>query len=366
MAVEMFRIIQDTPPTVIPEGLDSDALVKLYRLMVLTRVYDEKGTNMAKQGKTTIYYPAIGEEAAVVGSVMASEPQDWIFPYYRQAGAYIIRGTPLEAMFGQLLGNSADICLGHQNPGHYSYRKGNAVSNSSPVGTQIIQAMGAALASRIKKSVPPPVMLTYFGDGATSSNDFHAGMTFAGVFRSPVLFLCINNQWAISMPVARQSAVENLADKALGYGFEGRIVDGNDVLAVYEATRQALHRARSGEGPQFLELKTYRIGGHSTADNPARYRSESEAAFWQQQEPLLRYRRFLEMQGLWDSAQEEALWKQTRAEINAALDRAEAQPALPWETLFADVYSYQPELLAQERQAIAQSPEMTEISKEPQ
>lgn len=352
MAAELFTVLRDTPPFRIPSNIDQDGLQALYRGMVKLRAYDEKGYILARSGKIAIYYAATGEEAAVVGSASALEVQDWVFPYYREAGAFMIRGMPLITMFGQLFGNQADICLGHQSPIHYSYSKGHVLSVSSPIGTQIIQAVGMAMAARIRKDPQRPVALTYLGDGATSSNDFHAGMNFAGVFQAPVVFVCKNNQWAISLPVRKQTAVEDLADKAKAYGFTGQVVDGNDVLAVFEATRQALVRARNGEGPQFLELKTYRVGAHSTPDDPRRYREQAEEEHWRQQDPLRRYRKFLEQQNLWDEAQEQALWTEVRTEIDQAASQAEAAGPVAWETLFNDVYSQLPPMLQQEKDVL--------------
>ncbi len=361
MAVKPYPEVLEEMAVQIPAGLDAKILIDLYRAMVLMRAYDEKGVNMARQGKTTIYYPATGEEAAIVGSVFALEPQDWVYPYYRQAGAYLMRGMPLEKMFGHLLGNSADICRGHQNPGHYSYALGNAVSNSSPVGTQIIQAVGTAMAAKIKRSEPKSVIAVFFGDGATSTADFHSGLNFAGVFQAPVLFLCVNNHWAISTPVSHQTAVKDLADKAQAYGISGHVVDGNDVLAVYQASRDALDRARQGGGPQFLELKTYRMGGHSSADNPDLYRSEEEVKPWREKDPLQRLQKFLKEVGLWDDDQEEALWHMIQQEINEKLAQTEALSSLSWETIFDHLYATLPARLAAQKESVRQWMSLPEL-----
>lgn len=376
MAAEPLTILREHPPVNIPDDLDSERLKALYRWMCLYRAYDEKGYTLARSGKIAIYYSATGEEASVIGSAFALEPQDWVFPSYREAGAFLVRGVPMVTMFGQLFGNAADICLGHQSPIHYSYSKCHMVSISSPIGTQIIQAAGAGMAIKIKKENPRPVVMTYFGDGATSSNDFHSGMNFAGVSHAPVVFVCQNNQWAISLPVHQQTAVVDLADKAKAYGFTGQVVDGNDVLAVYEATRQALHRARNGEGPQFLELKTYRVGAHSTPDDPRRYRSKEEEDRARQRDPIIRYRTFLEQQNLWDADQENRLWQEARTAVNEAAGTAEKAGSLAWETMFEAVYSQLTPLLKEEKEALRnelesvgtpeeQSPDLQPTSKHP-
>jgi pyruvate dehydrogenase E1 component alpha subunit len=317
----------------------------LYYWMVMTRLFDEKGKTLARLGRTAVYYPSTGEEAAVIGTAYAMAAHDWIFPYYRQQGAYLLRGTPLKAMFGELLGNAADITLGHQSPIHYSYAHGHVVSNSSPIGSQVSQAVGAAMAARLKNHA---VVLTYVGDGGTSSNDFHAGMTFAGVFQAPLVVACVNNQWAISCPVTRQTALPRLADKAPAYGFEGIQVDGNDAVAVYQATQQAVERARNGGGPQFLELLTYRVGGHSTADNAQRYRDDTLVPL---PDPVPRLRDRMITEGLWDLERDQALWEEIRQTIQRGLAEAEAAGDLTTDSLFEQVYAEAPPALLRQRDA---------------
>jgi TPP-dependent pyruvate/acetoin dehydrogenase alpha subunit len=357
MATKLFQILKPDPtaqPVAVPPNMETQRLIQLYEGMVRLRAYDEKGFLLTRAGRVAIYYGATGEEACVIGTVAALAEQDWVFPYYREAGVFQQRGMPLTDMFSQLFANRGDRGLGHQSPIHYTYSPGHVVSVSSPIGTQISQAVGAAMAINIQKDPAKPVVLTYMGDGATSSNDFHAGMTFAGVYRPPVILVCKNNQWAISMPVRQQSGTQDMADKAPGYGIPGVVVDGNDVLAVYHATRLAVEKARNGEGPTFLELKTYRMGPHSTPDDPKRYRSEEEIAPWRERDPIVRYRQFLEDNHLWDAKKEEQLWGSVREEINQAVRQAEVAGPLPWESMFEAVYSSPPPALQAQQEALGQ------------
>ena len=222
-------------------------------------------------------------------------------------------------------------------PNHYALRDINLVSISSPVGTQIPHAVGAAWA--MKHRGDKAVAIVYFGDGATSQGDFHVGMNFAGVFKAPVVFLCKNNQWAISVPLGHQTASKSLAVKAHAYGFEGVRVDGNDALAVFAATKAAADRARSGGGPTLVECLTYRMGPHSSSDDPTRYRKPEEVELWKQRDPVERFRRYLEGKGLYDRAWDDAVHKEIDDAITAAVRHAEKVPAPPSETVFTDVYA---------------------------
>jgi pyruvate dehydrogenase E1 component alpha subunit/2-oxoisovalerate dehydrogenase E1 component alpha subunit len=240
----------------------------------------------------------------------------------------------------QFYGNAEDIGRGRQMPNHYGNRDVNFVSPSSPVGTQIPIAVGTAWAMRIRRE--RTVSLTYFGDGATSHGDFHVGMNFAGVFQVPCVFLCKNNQWAISVPLSRQTASKTLAEKAAAYGFEGVRADGNDVLAVYAATKRAVDRARSGGGPTLVECLTYRMGPHSSSDDPTRYRQAEEVERWKHRDPVERFRRYLEAKGLHDAAWDEALRKELDDAITEAVRHAEKVPQPPTESVFEDVYAEMP------------------------
>ena len=345
---EALSVIRDdgsVDPKTDPSLSEDDAL-RLYRGMMLERILDNRMLALQRQGRIGFYGPAIGQEAAIVGAAMAMHPDDWIVPQYREPGAALIRGMPLAELISQFIGNAADPAKGRQMPCHYVYRQGNYLSISSPVGTQLPHATGIAWAMKLRGA--RTAVLAYFGDGATSTSDFHAAMNFAGVFHVPCVFLCNNNQWAISLPVSRQTASATLAEKAQAYGFAGVRVDGMDALAVYRATRDAAESARSGEGPTLVEAVTYRMGPHSSSDDPSRYRDEKEVAAWRAKDPLLRFRKYLEHAQGWDDRREAALEQEIGDAISAAVAEAEKAPPTPVEWLFTDVYEEMPWNLQEE------------------
>jgi len=302
---DMLRVIANdghADPATDPK-LSKDEALALYRFMVLERTLDTRMLSLQRQGRIGFYGPSLGQEAAIVGAAFAMEPRDWIFPQYREPGAALVRGMPLSHLVAQFFGNALDPIQGRQMPCHYAYRAGNFMSISSVVGSQIPLAVGAAWAATIRKD--PVACLVYFGDGGTSTADFHVGMNFAGVFHAPVVFLCNNNQWAISLPVARQTASETIAQKAAAYGFDGVRVDGMDALAVVAAVRDAQRKARAGGGPTLVEAVTYRLGPHSSSDDPTRYRDEKEVEAWRRHDPIDLLRTHLVAKGFWDPAAEE-------------------------------------------------------------
>jgi len=318
--------------------LADERLVELYRWMVLNRQLDERMVAMQRQGRIGFYIGSIGEEAAVFGTAAAMEEGDWIFPCYREHGAALLRGMPLPTFVCDLLGNSGDAMLGHQMPCHEAWKPGRFTSISSPIGTQIPQAVGAAWAARIKGD--DMVSLVYFGEGATSSNDFHTGLNFAAVNKVPVVFVCRNNGWAISVPRERQTASETIAQKALAYGMRGERVDGNDLLAVHAATRRACERAAAGSGPTLLECVTYRVEGHSTSDDPRAYRPAELVEPWRKKDPILRLRVHLAGRGLLSEEEDARLVAEAKERIHGAIAEAEAHPAKPpLATLFQEVYA---------------------------
>jgi pyruvate dehydrogenase E1 component alpha subunit len=268
-------------------GLKEEELRDLYRLMALSRRADLESTALQRQGELAVYPPLIGQEAAQVGSAFALGDQDWIFPSYRELGAAVVRGVDL----GQYL----HFYRATWHGGTFDAKEHRFGYVSVPVGSQILHAVGFALGSKLDSL--PVVSLVYFGDGATSEGDFHEGCNFAGVFRAPVVFFCQNNQWAISVPVEHQTAAP-IWKKAEGYGFPGVQVDGNDVLAVYLATKEAAARAREAGVPTLIEAVTYRIGPHSTADDASKYRTAAEVERWQALDPLDRYRAWLASVGV--------------------------------------------------------------------
>jgi pyruvate dehydrogenase E1 component alpha subunit/2-oxoisovalerate dehydrogenase E1 component alpha subunit len=249
----------------------------------------------------------------------------------------MMRGLPLVEAINQLIGNGNDRCKGRQMPCHYTYKEGNYYGMSSVIGTQISHAVGAAMAAQLRGD--DVVVLGYMGDGATSANDFHCGMNFAGVYRSPCILFCQNNQWAISVPCSKQSASETLAVKGKAYGIPSVRVDGNDILAVYSVTKAAADRARRGEGPTFIEAVTYRRLGHSSSDDPTKYRDESEVKAWERKDPIDRFRRYLTLRNLWDDQKEAALKERIAKAVNDAIAAAEASGPPADETLITDVFA---------------------------
>jgi pyruvate dehydrogenase E1 component alpha subunit len=318
-------------------GLAKDTLLFLYEQMVQVREFDRRMLMLQRQGRIGFYGPILGQEAATVGSIAALEPRDWIFPALREGAAAMMRGLSLTEAINQLIGNGADRCKGRQMPCHYTFKQGNYYGMSSVIGTQISHAVGAAMAARIRGD--DVVVLGYMGDGATSANDFHAGMNFAAVYQSPCVLFCQNNQWAISVPISKQSASETLAQKGKAYGIPYVRVDGNDVLAVYSVTKVAAERARAGDGPTFIEAVTYRRLGHSSSDDPTRYRDEAEVKAWEKKDPVDRFRAYLTRRGLWDDQKEAAFKEGIAQRVNDAIAAAEANGPPADETLVTDVYA---------------------------
>jgi pyruvate dehydrogenase E1 component alpha subunit len=333
-------------------NLPKDTLLFLYEQMVQVREFDRRMLMLQRQGRIGFYGPILGQEAATVGSVAALEARDWIFPALREGAAAMMRGLSLTEAINQLIGNGADRCKGRQMPCHYTFKEGHYYGMSSVIGTQLSHAVGAAMAARIRGD--DVVVLGYLGDGATSANDFHCGMNFAAVYASPCVLFCQNNQWAISVPISKQSASETLAQKGKAYGMPFVRVDGNDVLAVYAVTREAAARARAGDGPTFIEAVTYRRLGHSSSDDPTRYRDEAEVKAWEKKDPVDRFRTYLTKRGLWSEAQEAAFKEDIAQRVNAAIAAAEANGPPADESLVTDVFAQvTPQLKEQLREVMA-------------
>jgi pyruvate dehydrogenase E1 component alpha subunit len=342
--------VAPAPPPSAPSpraALSPDELFSAYRTMVLARAVDDRCLTLQRQGRIGFYVPASGQEAAQVGAACALHEEDWVFPAYRELAVALSRGVPLERLMDQFIGNSGDTLKGRQMPNHYGYREYRFVVASSPIGTQITQAVGTALAARRRKD--SLVTIAFFGDGATSSNDFHAGLNFAGVYRAPTIFFCQNNQWAISLPREKQTHSATLAEKAAAYGFPGVVVDGTDIQAVYRAVTEARRRAIAGEGPTLIEAQVYRFGPHSTSDDPRRYRPDAEVAHWKETDPVKRVRELLIAAGRLDAARDTALVEEMRAQVGRALELAEKTSAVAPGTLFEDVFAAPTPQLAGER-----------------
>ncbi len=337
---------EGTPLSAAPD-VDAGTLRAIYRGMVRIRLLDERMMLHQRQGRIGFYGACTGQEATPVAVAEALEPSDWIFPGLREGAAMLQRGYPLVPYLAQVFGNAGDPTKGRQMPSHQADRRVNQVSWSSVIGTQASQAVGAAMAARHRGD--DTVVVGFFGDGATSAADFHMAMNFAGVFKPPVVLICQNNQWAISVPAARQTASETIAVKASAYGIPGVRVDGNDAVAVYRAAREAVTRARSGGGPTFLEALTYRIGAHSSSDDPTRYRDPKEVERWQARDPIDRMRALLKERKLLDDRADAKLREELSAEIQSAVAEAEALPPPPLSTMFEDLYATDPPLTRLQR-----------------
>lgn len=332
--------------------LDDARLVELYSNMVLMRSIDLRLEGLQRMGRIGFFGSARGQEAAVIGSGGALAENDWVFPALRENAVMLLRGFPLSKYFAHMFGNRHDVLKGRMQPMHFAGREVNQVSWSSVIATQLPQATGAAYAMKLRRD--GNVAMGYIGDGGTSEPDFHAALNFAAVWKVPAVFVCQNNQWAISVPTSSQTASETIAIKALAYGMPGVRVDGNDLLAVYRETKRAVDRARAGDGPTFLELVTFRIGGHSSADDPTRYRSGADVEAWERRCPIKRLRAFLVGRGLWDDAREEALQAEQKARLAEAVKEAEKAELPPPLDLLEDVYSAPPPALLQQRAGLAE------------
>ncbi len=295
-----------------PPLADND-IGRMYELMVLSRTFDERALSLQREGRIGTYPSILGQEAAQVGSAYALERTDWVFPSFRETGMYITMGYPVRMLLQYWAGDERGLATPEEL---------NILPVSVSVGTHIPHAVGAAMAARYRRD--RVVVVAYFGDGGTSKGDFHEGFNIAGVFRPPVVFICQNNQWAISLPREKQTAAETLAQKAIAYGFEGIQVDGNDVFAVYRATREALEKARSGGGPTFIECYTYRLSHHTTADDASRYRSQEEVEYWKKKDPILRLRMYMEKRGLMSDGYRQEVEERSREIVDAAVRQAES------------------------------------------
>jgi 2-oxoisovalerate dehydrogenase E1 component alpha subunit len=320
-------------------SLSKDELTGHYETMLKLRVLDERMITLQRQGRISFFIGHKGEEAAQVGSAAALQSDDPVLPCYREPGPAFMRGMALREYLAQAVGNAEDPIHGRQMPCHISYAKGHYYSVSSPVGTQIPQAVGAAMAAKIQGD--KRVSLVYFGDGATSQGDFHVAANFAGVYKAPVILFCRNNQYAISTSFDLQTASEGIAIKSQAYGIEGVRIDGADFFAVYHTTREAAARARAGEGPTLIEAFMYRAGPHSTSDDPRAYRKDDEVKKWEKLDPLVRFRKYLESKKLWSEERDKRLREDYDQELVATFKELEKLPPPPVETLFEDVYAHQ-------------------------
>lgn len=339
---DLRRVLDDDgrvlPGARVPDIAD-DVLRNIFDKMSLVRIMDDRMMRLQRQGRLGFYMKAIGEEATHF-AVAALRGSDWVYPSYREQGAWFWRGYTVKQFIDQLFGNANDPIKGRQMPVHHSANWLNLVSISSPVGTQIPQAVGSAYAAKVLGK--DDVSMVYFGEGTSSTGEFHVGMNFAGVWKAPCVFVCRNNGWAISVPTSKQTAAKSFASKAIGYGMPGIRVDGNDMLAVWQVASEAIERARAGEGPTMIEALTYRVQGHSSSDDPSVYRDPKEPEVWEKRDPLNRLRGYLKQRGLWDEAWEQQLGERYNQEITDALAASDATPPPPVESMFDDVYEEMP------------------------
>jgi 2-oxoisovalerate dehydrogenase E1 component alpha subunit len=320
--------------------LSDEELLKWMELMVTLRNLDERGMNLQRQGRIGFHIPTRGQEAHIAVAA-AIEDRDWIFPAYREHGCALYRGYPLEKIVNHLFANEKDPQKGRRLPGLFGDRDIRFVNPSAPVGTQIIHAVGAGYAA--KYAGDDVITVVFFGDGATSSNDFHSGMNFAGVFKTPTILICQNNGWAISMPSKEQTAAEDIVDKAEGYGMPGIQVDGNDPLALYTVVKDSAERARNGEGPTFIESLTYRMGPHTSSDDPSRYRDElGESEEWRRKDPIDRFKNYLIDKKIITESDFQDLEDKVNDKLRDLINEASEVPKPGIESIFTDVYSEMP------------------------
>ncbi|SDL74592.1 2-oxoisovalerate dehydrogenase E1 component alpha subunit [Franzmannia pantelleriensis] len=331
-------------------ALTQDQALRIYRAMRFTRVLDERMLAAQRQGRLSFYLQCTGEEATVVGATAALRDDDMIMAQYREQGALAYRGFSIDEFMNQLFGNALDYGKGRQMPIHYGSAERYYMTISSPLATQIPQAVGYAYGQKL--DAEGRCTITFFGEGAASEGDFHAALNMASVHQVPVIFLCRNNGYAISTPVAEQFAADGIAPRAFGYRMHVIRVDGNDILAVYQATLAARRLAVEHNKPVLIEAMTYRLAAHSSSDDPAGYRSQQEEAAWREKDPLARMRLWLEHQGWWDDDDERRREEQLRGEILAGMKRAEREPPPPLASLVSDVYDQVPPALAEQLAAL--------------
>jgi pyruvate dehydrogenase E1 component alpha subunit len=323
--------------------IPDDLLLKMYRFMLLSRRFDERLLNLQRQGRIGTFAPSTGHEAAYVGSVAALKPTDWLVPSYRETAALLWRGGTMENFL---------LYFGGYDEAGWIPEEIKNLPISIPVGSQMQHAVGLGWAIKYRQS--NEVVMTYFGDGATSQGDFHEAMNFAGVFQTPVVFVCQNNQWAISVPRSKQTHSKTLAQKGLAYDIPGIQVDGNDVLAVYASAKEALDRARLGGGPTLIEYVTYRLVMHTTADDPKRYRTDADVEKWMKRDPIPRFQNYLTEKGILTSEKIEELEREVKKDIQESVERAEKRMKEPVDPLhmFEHMYAELPPAIQEQREEL--------------
>lgn len=349
-AVGLFQILDEhghADATRVP-ALPAQDLIRMYESMVRSRVLDDVLMPMQRQGRISFYLEARGQEAGVIGAAHALKRTDVLFPALRESSAALHRGLPLRAYLAQMFGNANDHAHGRQMPCHPSSRAVRHVSTSSSVASQMPHATGLAWAAKMRGE--RVVVLCFVGDGGTSQDDFQSGLNFAAVFKVPVVFVCQNNQWAISTPVTSQTASQSIAIKGLSFGIPSVRADGNDVLGMYALVQEAAEKARAGEGPTFIEAVTYRLGAHTASDDPTRYRNPEEVKAWETKDPLLRFSTWLDAQKILSREAQAGTHQSIEAQVRDAIAAEEAAAPPAVKSLFADVLA-QPSWPLVEQQA---------------
>lgn len=318
-------------------GLSEDTLWGLYYYLMKTRLLDERFRKMFRQGRFAgTYFSAVGQEACTVGVVYGLRDEDIIGPSHREIGAAVTKGIPIKEMVAQVFARSASVDKGKTHPCHYGSRAKGVINPASTVAGQTVVATGCAMAFMIQKK--DNIAVAFFGEGATARGGWHEALNYAGIHKLPILYVCQNNLWAESVPARLQGAIEKFSDRAKAYGFPGVTIDGNDVVEVHKTAREAIKRARAGEGPTFIECMTYRWYGHSEID-PADYRSQEELDTWKKKDPIPRHEKLLTDVGILTPQKREALVEEIDQEIDEAVKFAEECKYAEPEEAYRDVYS---------------------------
>lgn len=335
-----------SPENLKKSGLTKEELISAYRTMLQTRMLDQRALSLHNQGKIGSYTSSAGHEATHVGSVYGLQPHDYIFPYYRDQGVLLARGVSPEQLLNRYFGNASDEMKGRDLPNLYSFREKRIFSIIAPIASNLQVSVGFAMAAKLKEE--DIVTVAYFGDGATSSGEFHVALNFAGVFKTPCIFLCENNQYAISVPVKRQTASESISVKAKAYGIFGETVDGNDFFAVQAAVAKAREKASKGLGATLIECVTYRQSPHSSADDWKRYRTSEEVEEWKKRDPVVLLKNQLLAASILTKESEKKIFNQVQDEVVSAVKSTENIPPPQKESLIEDVYAEVPTTLREE------------------
>lgn len=321
-----------------PKELTDETVLELYKKMVFCRMCDQRAIKMQRSGRMGTFTSIEGQEALQIGSEYALKKQDWIVPAFRELAVMWAHGIPMENIYQYWIGNE----MGSKPP-----KDVHVLPVSIPVGSQMLHGVGLSLAAKLQGK--DEIAVNYFGDGASSEGDFHEAMNFAGVFKTPTIFICQNNQYAISTSRAIQTASKTIAQKALGYGFPGVLVDGNDLFAMYAVTKEAEQRARKGDGATLIEAYTYRFGDHSSSDDASKYRDKQEVEMWRPKDPMRRLQLYLAKKGLWSEKTEEEIRVKFQPELDAITERALALPYQTVDEIFDYTYAELPQALAEQK-----------------